>query len=43
MNWHKHMQRKLNTIIMIKKNWEKSAKETVLKKEWKGTGVVYIQ
>ena len=39
MNWHKHIERKFNIIIMTKK--EKTQK-TELRKEWKGTGLVYI-
>ena len=37
MNWHKHTQRKLDIIIMIKRKGDRKQK-----KEWKGTGVVYI-
>ena len=39
MNWHKYIERKLNIIIMIKKE---RIQKTELRKEWKGTGVVYI-
>ena len=38
MNWHKHIERKLNIIIMIKKEW---TQKLGLRKEWKVTGVVY--
>ena len=39
MNWHKHIERKRNIIIIIKKEM---TQKTELRKEWKGTGVVYI-
>ena len=46
MNWHKHIERKLNIRIMIKKtNKNKNGRthKTELRKEWKGTGVAYIE
>ena len=37
MNWHKHIERKLNIIITIKKD---RTQKTELRKQWKRTGVV---